>query len=75
MSRRDPLSIWISDDELATWSIQADILHGGWLAYPCGMILDGKLVFSYDRNRRQARFVEVAGLGQGLIDPRDPARR
>ena len=44
MIRRDPMSIWISDDELETWSIKADIIHGGWLAYPCG----------YDP-RRQAR--------------------
>ncbi len=59
MVRRDPLSIWISDDELETWSIKADVIHDGWLAYPCGLILDGKLVFTYDRNRRQVRFVEV----------------
>lgn len=59
MIQRDPLSLWISDDELETWSIKEDILHGGWLAYPFALILDGKLVFSYDRNRRQACFVEV----------------
>ena len=59
MIRRDPLSIWISEDEMKTWSIKADVIHDGWLAYPCGMILDGKLVFSYDRNRRQACFVHV----------------
>lgn len=60
MIRRDPLSLWISDDELATWSLKADLLHGGWLAYPNGIVLDGTLVFVYDRNRRQVRFVEVA---------------
>jgi len=59
MIPRTPLSIWISDDELETWSLKADVLHGGWLAYPCGMNLDGKLVFTYDRNRRQVCFVEV----------------
>jgi hypothetical protein len=59
MIQRDPLSLWISDDELESWSIKADLLKGGWLAYPCGMILEGKLVFTYDRNRRQSQFVEV----------------
>ena len=57
--RRDPLSIWISDDEMASWSIREDVLHGGMLAYPNGMALDGRLVFAYDRDRRQAWFVEV----------------
>ena len=57
--RRDPLSIWISDDEMKSWAIQEDVLHGGMLAYPNGMVLDGRLVFAYDRNRRQAWFVEV----------------
>lgn len=57
--RRDPLSIWISEDEMETWSIQEDVLRGGMLAYPNGMVLDGRLVFAYDRDRRQAWFVEV----------------
>ncbi|MFH1742302.1 MAG: sialidase family protein, partial [bacterium] len=58
-ARRDPLSIWISDDETETWSIKADVIHDGQLAYPNGMILDGRLVFVYDRDRRQVLFVEV----------------
>ncbi len=58
-AKRDPLSIWISDDEMESWSIKADVIHGGQLAYPNGMILDGHLVFVYDRDRRQVRFVEV----------------
>ncbi len=66
MIQRDPLSIWISDDELASWSIKADVLHGGWLAYPNGIVLDGRLVFVYDRNRRQVRFVEATiPVGRG----------
>jgi len=56
---RDPLSIWISDDDLESWSIKEDVITGGQLAYPSGMIYHDKLVFSYDHNRRQARFVEV----------------
>ncbi|HPA47584.1 MAG TPA: sialidase family protein, partial [bacterium] len=58
-AHRDPLSIWISDDEMESWAIKADVIHGGELAYPNGMILEDRLVFTYDRDRRQARFVEV----------------
>ncbi|GMW02401.1 MAG: hypothetical protein AMXMBFR84_35370 [Candidatus Hydrogenedentota bacterium] len=56
---RDPLSIWLSSDEMATWSVKADVITGGSLAYPCPLVVDGQLVFSYDYNRRQARFVRV----------------
>ncbi|MBM3187557.1 MAG: exo-alpha-sialidase [Chloroflexi bacterium] len=69
---RNPLSIWISDDEMASWSIREDVIASSgnyrpdnWpagpnrLAYPHAKILDGKLVFVYDRNRRDAVFVEV----------------
>ena len=58
-SARDPLSIWISDDELESWSIQQDVIHGGSLAYPNGRLLEDRLVFVYDHNRRQVRYVEV----------------
>ncbi len=44
---------------MKTWPIQEDVIHGGQLAYPNGLILDGKLAFAYDRDRRQIRFVEV----------------
>jgi hypothetical protein len=56
---RDPLSIWLSDDEMATWYLKEDIITGGQLAYPCPLLVGGRLVFTYDRNRREARFVEV----------------
>ncbi len=59
-SHRDPLSIWISRDEMQTWSLKADILHGGSLAYPHSILLGDRLVFVYDHNRRQVRFVEVS---------------
>jgi predicted neuraminidase len=58
-SPRDPLSIWISTDELQTWTIKEDVIHGGSLAYPHPTILDGGLVFAYDHNRRQIRYVET----------------
>ena len=57
--RRDPLSIWISDDELKTFPIREDVITGGQLAYPCGIVVDDKLVFIYDHDRRQIRYVEV----------------
>lgn len=70
---RNPLSIWVSDDDLKTWSIQEDVIatSGNFrpanqgdgpdqLAYPSGLILaDGHFVFGYDLNRRQAMFVDV----------------
>jgi hypothetical protein len=69
---RNPLSIWISDDEMESWCIRQDVIAttgsyrpDDWpngldrLAYPAAMLLDGKLVFVYDRNRRDAVFVEV----------------
>jgi predicted neuraminidase len=59
-SKRDPLSIWVSDDEMETWSIKENVGTGGAFSYPAPLVLDnGKVVFSYDLNRRQAVFVEV----------------
>ncbi len=56
---RDPLSIWLSNDEMESWYVKEDVVTGGQLAYPFPIILDGNLVFSYDHNRRESRFVEV----------------
>lgn len=56
---RDPLSIWLSDDELESWYLREDVITGGQLAYPCPILIGDGLVFAYDRNRREARFVEV----------------
>lgn len=58
-AKRDPLSIWLSNDEMESWYLKEDIITGGQLAYPCALIVNNTLVFSYDRNRREARFVEV----------------
>ena len=74
------VSIWLSDDEMDTWYIKEDVITGGYLSYPCPLILDNNLVFSYDHNRRQARFVRVtlppprptrtgSGLGRRLSSP------
>jgi predicted neuraminidase len=56
----EPLAFWLSDDELKSWYIKSDVLCGGKLAYPHAIVLkDGRVVFVYDFNRRQIRFVEV----------------
>jgi len=58
--QRDPLSVWISDDEMKTWSIKRDVLSRGSLAYPNGLVLhDNRFVFVYDRDHRQVCFVEI----------------
>jgi len=69
---RNPLSIWVSDDGLRTWTLQKDVLAtadsyrpASWgagadqLAYPEASVVDGRLVFVYDRNRRDVLFVET----------------
>jgi len=67
---RNPLSIWISDDGLRTWTMRKDVIAtvgsyrpASWgagpdqLAYPEATVIDGRLVFVYDRNRRDVLFV------------------
>lgn len=57
---RDPLSVWVSNDEMESWYLKKDVIAGGMLAYPHAIVLkNGNLVFVYDHNRRQMRFVEV----------------
>lgn len=59
-ARRDPLSIWISDDELNSWSVREDVITGDQLAYPDAKVLaDGRIAMVYDRDRRTVQFVEV----------------
>jgi BNR repeat-like domain len=64
--RRNPMSIWISNDEMKSWYIKQDLIfvekkdgrHG--LAYPNAIITqEGKLCFVYDKGRREVCFVEV----------------
>ncbi len=58
---RNPLSLWISDDEMKSWSVKADLIKGNdMLAYPNVHIVNNKLVFVYDKNRREAKYVEVS---------------
>ena len=53
---------------MKTWQVKEDVITGGQLAYPCPLIVDGRLVFVYDYYRRQARSVGVdlppAGAGK-----------
>jgi predicted neuraminidase len=56
---RNPMSLWISNDEMKTWKVKKDLLTDGKLAYPCGLIYIDKLVFVYDKNRREVKFVQV----------------
>ena len=59
-SRRDPLSIWVSDDEMESWYIKEDVAFDGAFSYPAPIVLpNGKVAFSYDLNRRYSVFVEV----------------
>ncbi|HBG26298.1 MAG: hypothetical protein A2Y10_01950 [Planctomycetes bacterium GWF2_41_51] len=62
---RNPMSLWISSDEMKSWEIKKDLLTDGKLAYPCGLIYKDKLTFVYDKNRREVKFVQVE---MGLTD-------
>jgi predicted neuraminidase len=51
---RTPLSLWISDDDLVTWSVQRDLVtFPGELAYPDGFLDEeqGYIHFAFDYNR------------------------
>lgn len=59
-SKRDPLSVWISDDEMKSWKVRLDVAAGGQLAYPNGIVTrDGSMVLVYDRNRREVRLIRL----------------
>ncbi len=59
-ARRDPLSIWVSDDEMESWYIKEDVAFGGAFSYPAPLTLsNGKVAFAYDLNRRFSVFTEV----------------
>lgn len=57
---RQPLSVWISDDDMNTWKYKRDIVKfDGRLSYPDGVLSpDGKhILFSFDFNRHDIYFV------------------
>ena len=57
---RSKPAVWLSNDEMESWYIKQDVLSGKYLSYPSPLQLrDGRVIFSYDRDRRSAHFVEV----------------
>lgn len=56
---RSPLSLWISEDGMKSWSMKKDLFSGGQLAYPNGIMTGKDLVFAFDKNRREIIFVKV----------------
>ena len=52
MKNRNPLEIWISDDDLRTWRYKKRVLDfPGWLSYPDGFSEGNRIVFSFELNR------------------------
>lgn len=57
---RNPLELWISNDEMRTWSEKTVIAHGGRCAYPHAIeSMDGQILVAYDRDRRGVRLVRI----------------
>ena len=59
LESRTPLSLWISNADMTSWEIKKNLFEGGQLAYPEGIIYNNDLVFAYDKNRRQIKFVKI----------------
>lgn len=56
-SPRTPLSLWISNDEMKTSSFKADFFTSqDQFAYPNALIFQNKLVFAFDKNRREVKY-------------------
>lgn len=58
---RQPLSVWISDDDMQTWSYKRQLVRfPGWHAYPDGVVSpDGsKLWLAFEFNRHDIYFIE-----------------
>ncbi len=56
---RSPMSVWISSDNMKTWEIKQDIAAGGKLAYPNAILYKNRLVFVYDKNRREVKYIKL----------------
>ncbi len=58
---RDPLAMWISDDQMQTWKTKRVLAEGARCAYPHAVVTqDGQLLVAYDRDRREVRLVHVS---------------
>jgi len=65
MGGRNPLSIWISQDDMQNWYEKRDLVSfPGWLSYPDGFIdIQGEYInFAFDYNRHDVIYVG-ASLG------------
>jgi predicted neuraminidase len=61
-ANRNPLSVWISEDEMKSWSSKRDIVtFPGWHSYPDGFVDEKQeyLHVSFDYNRHDAIYVGV----------------
>jgi hypothetical protein len=57
---RDPLEMWISDDEMRTWGDKSVIASGGRCAYPHAIeTTGGQVLVAYDRDRRGVRLIRI----------------
>jgi predicted neuraminidase len=60
MSSRNPLSLWISNDDLETWYKKRDLVtFPGWLSYPDGFVdeEEGYIHFAFDYSRHDTIYV------------------
>lgn len=71
---RNPLSIWISDDDMRTWDYKRDLTDfPGMLAYPDGVLdeANNRLHIAFDYNRHDviywgAALPEIVGSNRGV---------
>jgi predicted neuraminidase len=58
---RQPLAVWITDDDMATWSYQETLVtFPGWHSYPDGIVDDDgtTILLAFEFNRHDIYFVE-----------------
>ena len=59
MANRTPLELWISDDDMKTWSEKISIWDlDGWISYPDGFIENGVLYLAVEFNRHDVYFIK-----------------
>lgn len=58
-SHRNPLSCWIMTKKIKNCIFKEDVVkETGWISYPDGVIVNKKLLFAYEYNRKEVYFVE-----------------
>lgn len=56
---RQPLQIWISDDDMKTFQYKKDLVtFPGWISYPDGFIENNCLYLSFEFNRHDLYFIK-----------------